>query len=208
MKLNLKFYPNTKDNTHCVQALMKSILKKIYPKRNFTLDELEKISGKRKGKYTSMPGTVVGLKRLGLKVHIFGSFDYNQFVKYGSSYWRDNFSKEVSETQIETSDINSEVEDAKEMLKFGIFKKKKIRISDLGNFLEDGWFVMAHVNINLLNGKAGYSGHAVLITGFDKDYIWFHDPGLPPVQNRKETKKFFMQAFDYGGICEIYLVRK
>lgn len=208
MKLDVKFYPNTRDNTHCVQAVTKSVLKCIYPKRNFTLKELEQLSGKAEDKYTSMPGTLLGLQRLGLTVRLISSLDYSQFVRYGIPYLRKNFPAEFVEAQIKTSDLDSEMKDARNMLNHDIFQNRKITLSDLKDFLKDGWFVMVHVNSMLLKGKKGYSGHAVLLTGFDKNYVWFHDPGLPPAPNRKETKRFFMNAFNYAGIREAYLIRK
>jgi hypothetical protein len=42
MEIEMPFYPNTKDNTHCCQAALRSILKKIYPRKNFSYKKLKK----------------------------------------------------------------------------------------------------------------------------------------------------------------------
>lgn len=38
------FYPNTPDQTHCVQAGIKIVLKSFLPDRDFSMEELEKLT--------------------------------------------------------------------------------------------------------------------------------------------------------------------
>jgi uncharacterized protein YvpB len=43
-------------------------------------------------------------------------------------------------------------------------------------------------------------GHSVVIVGFEDDNVVFHDPGLPAMAARHETKKLFQEAMDsFGG---------
>jgi uncharacterized protein YvpB len=42
--------------------------------------------------------------------------------------------------------------------------------------------------------KVTYKEHAVLITGYDNDFVYFNDP-LAPEKNRKESKKDFIAAW-------------
>jgi len=63
MKLNIPFFPNTEDNTHCLQATLMSVLKIIYPKENFTYEQLDELCDKPKNKYTWPFAFLVNLKK-------------------------------------------------------------------------------------------------------------------------------------------------
>jgi len=207
MHLDLKFFPNTKDNTHCVQAVLMSIFKKVYPEKNFSYKQLDVITGKKSDKFTSMPSVMLGLESMGLTVKMISNIDYAEFVKDGYSYWRKNHSKMVADKQIETSDIKTEMDSAKGILGTEILVKKKLTLRDLEELFKK-WFIITHLNPYVFRKKKKYSGHAVVITGMSKNFIWFHDPGLPAKANRKVSKKVFMKAFNYDDICEAYLIKK
>ncbi|MEK7102513.1 MAG: papain-like cysteine protease family protein, partial [Patescibacteria group bacterium] len=44
---------------------------------------------------------------------------------------------------------------------------------------------------------SGYTGHFVVITGFGKNHFTLHDPGLPPLRNRKVSLGRFEKAWAY-----------
>jgi uncharacterized protein YvpB len=48
-----------------------------------------------------------------------------------------------------------------------------------------------------LVGKAGYSGHMIVVTGYDDDGIYIHDPGLPPMENKFVRFEEFEKAWAY-----------
>lgn len=139
--------------------------------------------------------------------------DYKEFAKDGYNYMRSNYSKEIAELQIRMTNMESEMKNANEMLKYNIFEKRKLTIKDIENFFNSGWFIIANVNPFVLIGKEGYAGHAVLIVGIDKNNIWLHDPGslydprFSPQPNRKVSKNIFMKSLEYTGDCEVFLIK-
>lgn len=62
----------------------------------------------------------------------------------------------------------------------------------------------------MTNNKDGYIGHSVIVTGFDDESIWFHDPGMPPEKNRKVSQQIFQEAMTSFGdeIDAIKLITK
>ena len=56
------------------------------------------------------------------------------------------------------------------------------------------------VNSMVLNDHEGYEGHSVVVLDVDDKNIWFHDPGLPAMENRKVSHELFQKAMDsFGG---------
>lgn len=65
--LNVKFFPNTKRDIHCMQACMQMILKYYYPNKTFSkkkLNELLKIKNKNMAVFPDM--AVIVFSRLGI----------------------------------------------------------------------------------------------------------------------------------------------
>ncbi|MEI7653301.1 MAG: hypothetical protein WCJ70_03425 [bacterium] len=52
MKLQVPFFPNTSDDTHCYQAVLQMILGYFLPLEAHTLQDLDSITGKTDQKWT------------------------------------------------------------------------------------------------------------------------------------------------------------
>lgn len=197
--LNIPFYGNTPDNTHCNQAGMKMILGYYFPKEKFSWEELEKITGKKEGKWTWPMKGWLYLTERGLQVTYYGTFDYQSFAENPREYLFKRTSKEVAEAQIANSDIPYEVEMTKQLLGKIMQIKKVPTISDIKDFIAKTYLILCNVNYYPLYGKSGYSGHFVLIYGIDNEYVYIQDPGLPPNPNAKIPLKNFIKAWEYSG---------
>ena len=78
-----------------------------------------------------------------------------------------------------------------------IHKKQIPTISNIKELINKGYLLTCNVNSYALNNESGYAGHFVVIYNYDDDYLYLHDPGLPPLKNRKITYKQFMKAWEY-----------
>lgn len=67
---NVPFFANTPDDTHCVQASFRIILKYFLPERDFSYDQLDKMSRYRLGKSTWWPPMLLELQKLDLEVKV------------------------------------------------------------------------------------------------------------------------------------------
>ncbi len=196
MKKATPFYKNLSDDTHCFQACLRMVLRFFYPERNYSFKELDKISKKVKKKWTWPMATLVAFKRMGFKVKFHSKLDYKKFAKSGEKYLKKLYPKDA-EKMIEMSDIPSEIKNTKEMLKCNIFTTKRISLEEIFEKFQQSYLVILNINSRVLNCKKGFSGHFIIITGFDKNNIFFHDPGLPPESNRRVSKKLFLKAWQY-----------
>jgi len=194
--VSIPFYKNP-DNTHCFQAVFRMILKHYLPGKDFSWEELEKITAKVDGLWTWPTAGVLWLHNNGFKVRDVGTFDYATFVKKGDDYLIELFGEKVGREQIIHSDTTQEIKYAKQIVASGICELQIPTISELKQRLDEKYLLICNVNSRALNGKDGYAGHFVLLTTYaDKEFV-LHDPGLPPSKNRKVTFTDFERAWAY-----------
>jgi len=160
MQLDIPFYANT-DNTHCVQAVMKMVLKYFYPEKDFSFEELDKASNKQPGKGTWPYAYIMWMAEQGLEVMTFGIFDTKHFVENPEGYMLEFYGEEKTKNNIENSDIPQVVGDAKKYLAgAGVTENHRIpTIDDIKELLQTGYIPGVGVNARTLNNKSGYKGH-------------------------------------------------
>jgi len=52
MKTEVPFYPNTEDNTHCLQACLKMVLKYFIQEKEYSYEDLDRVTAKVPGLWT------------------------------------------------------------------------------------------------------------------------------------------------------------
>lgn len=196
MLLKVPFYKNTKDDMHCFQACLKMILKYYFPRKNYSYRELDKLSGHKKGKLTWQGASLLALSRLGLEVVNMENLDYRQFAKRGESYLKLIWSEEVFGVQSKHSNLAYEQRIAGRLIKNKRISlvNKVVGISDIEKFFKKKFLVLVAVNSSVFLGQRGYRPHMVFISDVDKKTLTFHDPGLPPMENRKVGRALFKRA--------------
>jgi len=195
--IKVPFFSNTPDNTHCFQACVKMVLKYFYPKEDYSVEELDKISHKIEGKWTWPNATMVWLQAKGMEVVDVEQFDNPRFVAEGESYLIAEYGEEVARVQIENSDIEKERIIAKELLDKVKVKMTEPKLEDIQKYLNNGYLVIVNVNSEVLGGGEGYAGHFLVVKGFNNTSLIVHDPGLPGVKNRVVDKELFEKAWAY-----------
>ncbi|MBN2203090.1 MAG: peptidase C39 family protein [Candidatus Aenigmarchaeota archaeon] len=209
MRMNIPYFIQP-DNTHCFQACIKMALKHFFPEKNFSYEELDRISDKKEGKWSWVSAAFVELKKMGLDVSVYSDFDYTAFSKRGADYIREKFSKEAADKNLEMTDIDSEMKNASKMVKTGIYNNKIFELDDVKNWFEKGYLEILVVNSNILNNKSGFNGHAVVLTGIEDNKFLVHDPSMIYGSANREVKKdIFTNALFYPGKeRDAYLIKK
>lgn len=196
---HIPFYKNTKDDTHCFQAVLKSILKFYFPEKNYSFAFLDKISAHKKDKWTWISSTFIFLAEQGFKIIHIENFDYKKFALSGELYLQKFWTDEVYQTQKEFSDIKNEQRLAKLLIKEKkiTLAKRPATLKDIKYFYKNKYIVSCAINPYVLKKQKGYASHAIIITNLAKDKITFHDPGLPPRKHRTASLKLFFRALCY-----------
>jgi hypothetical protein len=194
---NVPFFANTPDNTHCFQASLKMVLKYFLPKEEYSFKELEEKTAKIEGLWTWPFAGMLWLKEKGFIVEDIEVFNYREFAENGEKYLLEFYTKEVAEAQIIHGDIPTEARRAKDLVEKIHQEVRLPKTEEIIDFLNKGHLVICNVNSKTLNGKIGYSGHFIVVKGYDETSLIIHDPGLPGQENRKVHFDLFEKAWAY-----------
>jgi hypothetical protein len=199
--LHIPFYPNSKDNSHCYQAVLKMVLKYYYPKETYSFDRLNAATNHRTGLWTWNSAGLMYLATRGSEVLNIENFDYAKFGHKGATYLRSIWSNDVYKVQREHCDLKTEKSFALRLSRHPKVKllQRRATINDIRRLVTSGYLVMPTINPRVLDHMKGYSSHLVLVTNITAKYIWFHDPGLPSAPNRKVSIALFRKAFAWAG---------
>ncbi len=197
INLQVPFYANTPDNTHCYQAALKMILKYFLPGKDFSWQELDIITAKVEGLWTWPMAGLIWLKRNGFEAVDIEDFDYASFAQDGPTYLEKLYGKEVAAEQVAHSELKQEQKYALEMINEISIEQRLPEFSDITTLLEKEYLVCCNVNGHKLDDIDGYSGHFVVIKGYTAGGLVLHDPGLPAVENREVDNATFLKAWAY-----------
>lgn len=192
---DVPFFANTADNTHCVQASLRMLLKYFEPDLEFSWEELERITAKVEGLATWKSAMWIWLYKRGYDLHVIEGFNAKRFIAEGGAYLRDEFGEEAADWQMKMSDIPQERRLYKELLDLVPIDNRIPQISDVIHFLDRGYLVAAAINSCKLAKKSGYVGHAIVITGYDEGFLRLNNPGLPPNEGQIVSNEDFEAAW-------------
>jgi hypothetical protein len=176
---------------------MKSVLKFFIPSKDYSFEQLDKLSGKKNNLWTWSQRAKINMHKMGFEIVEIENWDIEEFVRTGKKYLEKRYGKEVADIQEEHSDLEQAITDYDDYGRLNILQNKIPTLNDIQDLLEKGYLVCCNVNSKMLNSKPGYSGHFVTLIGFDDKYLYLHDPGLPPQENRKVSFKDFTKAWAF-----------
>jgi hypothetical protein len=194
---NVPFYSNTPDDTHCYQASLRMVLKYFLPEKDYSWKKLDEFTAKKEGLWTWPTQAHMNLIKMGFDVIDMDYFDNQRFAREGGKYLIEKFGEEVGKKQIERSDLDQEVRLMKEYETFQKHQMKLPTFETVKKALDDGYLVICNVNSYALDNETGYSGHFVVVYGYDDGNLYLHDPGLPGKEARKISFDQFLKAWDY-----------
>lgn len=213
MLLKVPFYKNNRDSTQCAQVAMRSVLK-YYTGKTFSLKDLDETTGRRGSYWTWTVQMVVGLHELGLDVKNYCPVRLEPLL-LGEPYIRKFFGKDADKV-LQKSELPVLFEFVKKTQEYRLYSRKKFTISDIERHLSKNHLPLVFVDFNILHKKRGtYGGHFVVVTGFDRKNIFYHESekmGTKPTPNLKIPKSEFKKAAflgkKYQDIIIVYGMRK
>lgn len=139
------------------------------------------------------------LDDVGLKVKFYSKENLEPFLE-GEKFYRKRYGKDADKI-LKFVDVPIVTKSIEKLLNYDIFEKKKISISEIEQYIKENSVPLVLIDNNKIIRKKGfYQGHAVVITGFDDKYIYYHDSGPHnPTPNKKVKKKLFVEAMDANG---------
>jgi len=196
--LDVNFVPNSADDLHCQQSAYAMIRDYYEPgKYSYSWDEWAALTGYEADKGTWASTSLLWFVDRGYSVQHISLFDYSAFVKDGSKYLIETYGEDVGNWQVEHSNLPKEQKLARILLEKGIITKQEPQINDIKIALDTGALIRCLVNSCVLAYQDGYTGHAVVLTGYDGTGFIIQDPGLPPLPNRHVAYELFNSSWAY-----------
>ncbi len=197
MNNTVPFFRNLPDNMHCFQACLKMVLKYFLPTQDFSWAELDGITGKEKDCWTWPFVGLAWLTHKGFEVINIDMFCIQSFIERGEKYILDFYGQEVGNEQIKYSNIALERERAVQFAKVVRTELRLPQYADIMAYLNEGFLIIVNVNAEALNKEDGYTGHFIVITGFEEDRLFYHNPGLPGALNNQIRWTDFDRAWSF-----------
>ncbi|EKE06802.1 MAG: hypothetical protein ACD_18C00275G0001 [uncultured bacterium] len=198
MILKVPFYKNTGDENQCMQVAMKCVLKYFLDK-DVSLQELDKLTGRKENFWTATPQIVSVLYDFGLDLKFYSKEKLEPFLE-GETFIRKHFGVDADKI-LKFTDLPIVIKSVKKLLSYDLFENKILSIADIQEHLKNGNVPMVLLDHNKIIDKNDYyQGHFVVITGFDKDNIYFHETDQDNTEpNKKVRKEIFEKAFNANG---------
>lgn len=189
------FYPNhSQDGNRCMLACYGSMLE-YYTGKKYSWDELKKYTGFNKKPVWSLQALIKTVN-LGITVRMMDPFDYRAFYKQGNAYFKQFLTPEEYEWQMKNAEPLQKSE-IPELLEKIDYQNRSASLKDIDDLLRHDMLVMTGLNSRILNDKAGFASHFVLIIEDAGNEYILHDPGLPAFAYRKVPKQKLLKAM--GG---------
>jgi len=195
--MDIPFYRNDKDGKQCMQVAMKIVLKHFLDK-DYYLEELDRLTKRKKDKWTWTPQIVSVLYDIGLDVKYYSSVDLKDMLE-GEGYVRKVMGDDA-EKVLKFMDVPVVVDSIKKLLEYDIFEKKNLKFKEVEDFMKRRAVPMMLIDYSKFSGNKGYNGHFVVVTGFDDSSVYYHETGPKNIEaNKKVSKKKFVDAWNSKG---------
>ena len=192
---DVPFVSNTPDDTHCLQAAYMSVVKYFDPKFDISMGEWANLTGYEEGLGTWANAGLVWFSEHGYEVKHYELFYFEEFIKNPKEYMIATHGQEAGTWGYEHTNVPKEIERMKKLLAMDIVENREPNLEDIKTGINEGYLPRATINACSLDNESGYEGHAVVITGYDDEFIILHDPGLPALANRKIPINLFMASW-------------
>lgn len=178
------------DNTYCLLACIRMLLKYYFPAQDYSWEKLEEITNKPVGKWAWPMAGLVYLDKIGLETIHITNIDYSKFVRKGEIYLQQYFLDRFQEQKDNCNFILART-DAKFLLDSGVRYDKRIPDStDLSNLLKSNYKIICYV------GRS----HFVVVYSIGGGNVYFHNPGINGKESASMKECDFYQYWSNGQL--------
>lgn len=179
---------------YCVLAVYRSLYDYFFDEK-LSFEELEKMARAEKGKAVWHLLLDIELAKRGIEIVTVEKTDYQKLFEGKEVYIKSLYNKQTVEYYLTKSNVVKLFDVIPQYLKLVSNIKRQPTTRDVDNFLNKGCIIGAEINSRILNKRPGFALHYVLIHKKVGDSYFMHDPGLPPVENRKVSKSDLEKSF-------------
>ena len=188
MKLDVPFYAAKRD-TDCGPLALKMALEFFGEEHSF-----DDIATAQKALPSGLVWSI-GIARAATKHGFFAKFfscenfnlDDND-IAYYEEHANNEARKILRDLLLEAKDLDIAME------------QKDLGLEDLLSYVSHDSLPIVLVNWFVLGGVSGFNGHFLLVTGFDEEFVYVHNPGLASAQAHLPIRRdLFLKAWESKG---------
>lgn len=191
---DVPFVSNIADDKHCYQASISMMIQYYFPDKKLSFQELDIETDHTPGHGTWPLKGLEFLRSMGIDVLLITPFSYEEFVKDGVEYIRREYGDEIAQWQDENNDLKADAKKIAELLPTAKIEKRDPTYDDIISYLKHHP-VLCSVDSSIMRGEDEYTGHFVVIRGFDEQGLILNDPGLPARENVHVSRELFEKAW-------------
>jgi hypothetical protein len=190
---------NAADGTACFHACIQMAmrLKKTADVPSF--QDMDQMMRRAPGKYAWEYALLSELIRRNFAVKFIQNFDLQKFVEEPEGYLLEFYGQEAGKIQIENSDLDTVVEDAKNFLECAsnhrCLEQRTPSLDDVKGLLRQGYLLIPLINQRILQADPGYAAHYIVIFGFSDRGVRIHNPGPPATRASEIDWTLFERAW-------------
>lgn len=187
MKLKVPFYKSVKD-TDCGPLALKMAL--AYFGKHYSFEEISKQERQLDSGLVWSVGIARASRKFGFRTKMISITNFNQEddIEYYKKYSNDNGRIVLKELSDEIKKIGVESEE------------KNISLDELLKYVSKDSIPIVLINWFIISKREGFSGHFLLITGYDKENVYVHNPGIANAMAYLSIKKeMFIKAWESKG---------
>jgi len=205
MKLEIPFYQYPGKHG-CLPSCLRMAME--YFGEKITWEEMDRIIEKKPDKWALSWPLNIYLHEKGWYAKEFATFDLQTWITDPDKVGRETYGDEIFEkVYLPNYDFESAKKYGKEFLEKGLYEKRFMKWEEIKQQVEQGSVAIFVVNSRMLAGNEGYMGHLVVLTGWDDENVFYHDPSVGP--NQKTIFELFWKAHtDKGTDNEIILIKR
>ena len=172
---------------------------KYFLNKDYSLGELDKLTKRKAGLWTWISQMALALHDLGLDIKLYSKTDLEPFLE-GEPFIRKHFGADAGKI-LKFADLPVAIESIRKVMSHNLFEKRKFSFNEIERHIKQGHVPLMLIDHNKLIGKKGpYQGHLAVLTGFDKQNVFYHESGpKKPEANKRIPKKTFMRAWNANG---------
>lgn len=170
------FYANHQDGMRCMLAVYRSVID-YFQHRRMSWDELVDFTGYEPGRAAWTVKPLVHFAAMNYDVRMIEAFDYRRYAREGAVCLHEHYPDERVQWYMDKTNILDIAPQIPAFLESVGYEHRSPRLADIDDMLQEGRLVFVTVNGRALDGKEGFSSHAILVLDKVDDEYVVHDPG-------------------------------
>ncbi|MBW2982233.1 hypothetical protein KY343_05110 [Candidatus Woesearchaeota archaeon] len=196
-EIDIPYYRQS-DSGNCMQTQVKMALKYYYPEKDFSFEELDRLTGRTAGKWTWTSQLLPVLLDNGLNAYYYSASSYDGIKEGGEEYILEYYGEEDGRIMIDHTNFDSLYASIEKLEENEKFINERLDFSEIEKEFKKGHIVILIIDKSVLfDNNRPYAGHGVTITKINETHVSIHDSGGTP--NLTVEKEQFIKAWNAPG---------